>query len=158
MNFIGGVEGMNFTPIAGYNSYLKNTTAFNVDAGGDFENVLNTRTDFLNQNTPKIGGGVEMNMNFDDIMTQGSAGAKENNGSAASFLNSFAGSIGGGINSVNQQAAAAEKAQEALAMGENVSVHDVMIAAEKSSLSMNMAIQLRNKMMAAYNEINNVRV
>lgn len=158
MNFIGGIEGMNFTPIAGYNSYLKNATAFDIKGGGDFENVLSSRTDFLTQNAPKINGGVEMNMNFDDIITQSSASASGKNNSAATFLNSFAGSIGGGLNSVNQKAMAAEKAQEALAMGENVSVHDVMIAAEKSSLSMNMAIQLRNKMVAAYNEINNVRV
>ena len=53
---------------------------------------------------------------------------------------------------------AADKAQEALAMGEDISVHDVMIAAEKASLSLQMALQLRNKLLTAYQEINNVRV
>ncbi len=45
-----------------------------------------------------------------------------------------------------------------MAMGEDVSVHDVMIASEKASLSMGMALQLRNKILSAYTEINNVRV
>jgi len=158
MNFIGGVEGMNFSPIAGYNNFLKNSTAFDVNTGMDFENVLNSQTASLKQNSNQIKGGVEMDMNFDDLITQSSSKSSDNNGSAATFLKSFAGSIGGGLNAVSQSDITAQRAQEALAMGEDVSVHDVMIAAEKSSLNMNMAIQLRNKMMAAYTEINNVRV
>ena len=157
MNFIGGIEGMNFTPIAGYNNLLKNNMSFDIDGGADFESVLNTRQAFINQNPTQLNGGVQMNTNFDDIMTQKVSGP-EKIGSAGDLLKSISGSVGGGLNSVNQSNVAAERAQEALAMGENISVHDVMISAEKSALSMQMAMQLRNKMVAAYTEINNVRV
>jgi len=158
MNFIGGVEGMNFTPISGYNNYLKNSAAFEVDAGSDFQSILNNQTNAINNNPPQIKSGIEMNLNFDDLMAQSVQGAANDSNSTGGFMKSFGGAISGGLQSVSNANHAADKAQEALAMGEDVSVHDVMIAAEKSNLSMQMALQLRNKMMAAYTEINGIRV
>jgi flagellar hook-basal body complex protein FliE len=48
--------------------------------------------------------------------------------------------------------------QEDLAMGGNTNIHDAMIAAEKASLSMQMAIQVRNRILAAYTEITSMGV
>lgn len=157
MDYIGGIEGMNFTPITNYNSYLKSNKAFDVDSNNtDFENILNQQTAAI-QDSFKIQGGVEMN-NFSDVVVQNSINASSDSASTGNFMKSFSNSIGSGLNSVNDTVKAADKAQEALAAGEDVSVHDVMIAAEKASLSMQMAMQLRNKIMSAYTEINNVRV
>lgn len=156
MDFIGGIAGMNFTPISNYNNYINNNHSFDVNSGMDFENVLNKQTAAL-QDPMKIQGGVEMN-NFDDIMAQSTVQPTENAESSGSFIKSFSNSLNGGLNSVNNAVKAADRAQEALAMGEDISVHDVMIASEKASLSMQMAMQLRNKVMNAYNEINNVKV
>lgn len=156
MDFIGGIEGMKFTPISNYNNYLKNNMSFDVDSNMDFENILNKQTSAI-QNPVKIQGGVELN-NFDDIVAQNSVQTTENSTSAGNFMQSFSKSINNGLSSVDGSIKAADKAQEALAMGEDVSVHDVMIASEKASLSLQMAMQLRNKLMSAYTEINNVRV
>lgn len=158
MNFIGGIEGMNFKPIAGYNGFLKNNAAFDVDTSTAFDNVLSQQTEALNQNSMKIQGGVEMNSGFDSMVVQGASDASGAGKSAGDLINSFSQSFNGGLNSVNNANVKAERAQEAFAMGEDISVHDVMIAAEKSSLSMQMALQLRNKILSAYTEINNVRV
>lgn len=46
--------------------------------------------------------------------------------------------------------------QEAFARGEDVSVHDMMIASEKATLSLQMAMQIRNKMISAYTDIKNM--
>lgn len=156
MDFIGGIEGMKFTPVTNYNQYLKNNAAFDVDAGSNFENILNQQTQAL-QNPVKIQGGVEMN-NFDDVMAQANVQAAPTADSAGNFLNSFSKAVGGGLDSVNEKMDAANKAQEAFAMGEDVSVHDVMIASEKATLSFQMAMQLRNKVMSAYTELNSIRV
>ena len=43
--------------------------------------------------------------------------------------------------------------QEDLAMGGATSIHDAMIAAEKAELSMQMAIQVRNRILNAYTEL-----
>lgn len=157
MDFIGGIEGMNFTPVSNYNNYLKNTAAFDVDSSNmDFENILSQQTAAM-QNSINVQGGVEMN-NFDEVMAQQSVQAASNNTSTGDFVKSFSSALNGGLASVSDKVHAADKAQEAFAMGEDISVHDVMISAEKASLSMQMAMQLRNKLMSAYSEINNVRV
>ena len=155
MDYIGGVDGMNFTPITNYNNYIKNNKSFDIDSSTDFENVLNQKTAEMQSNF-MIQGGVEKN-NFNDIMVQASAKISSQ-GPTGDFMNSVSNSINGGLTSVNNTIKAADRAQEALAMGEDISVHDVMIAAEKASLSLQMAMQLRNKLMTAYNEINNVKV
>lgn len=157
MEFLGGISGMNFSPISNYNNYLNKNASFEIDSSNmDFEHVLNQQTAGM-QNSIKIQGGVEKN-NFDDIMAQASVKATEDSASTGNFINSFSKSLNGGLTAVNNNIKAADKAQEALAMGEDVSVHDVMIATEKASLSLQMAMQLRNKMMAAYTEINNIKV
>lgn len=157
MDFIGGIEGMKFTPVSNYNQYLKNSAAFDVDAGSDFENILNQQTQALLQKPVQIEGGVEMN-NFDNVMAKANVEAANSADSAGNFLNSFSNAVGGGLGSVNEKMDAANKAQEAFAMGEDVSVHDVMIASEKATLSFQMAMQLRNKVMSAYTELNSIRV
>lgn len=156
MEFIGQVAGMNFTPINNYNNYLKGNKAFDVDSTNmDFENILNQQTAAI-QDSMNIKGGVELN-NFSDVVAKNSVQTADN-ASAGSFMKSFSDSVGSGLNSVNDSVKAADRAQEALATGEDVSVHDVMIAAEKASLNLQMAMQLRNKLMMAYTEINNVKV
>lgn len=156
MDFLGGVEGMKFAPIGNYNNYLKNNVAFDVDSDLSFENILNKQAGMM-QSPNGINAGVEMNTMFDDLLNQNSVKAADSS-SLGHFAQSVSSALGGGINSVNDSLNAAHKAQEAMAMGEDVSVHDVMIASEKASLSLGMATQLRNKILSAYTEINNVRV
>ncbi|KXG77606.1 Flagellar hook-basal body complex protein FliE [Fervidicola ferrireducens] len=42
--------------------------------------------------------------------------------------------------------------------GEDVSVHEIMIAAEKAKLSLDLAIQVRNKALEAYQEIMRMQI
>jgi flagellar hook-basal body complex protein FliE len=42
--------------------------------------------------------------------------------------------------------------------GEDISVHEVMIAAEKAKLSLDLAIQVRNKAIEAYQEIMRMQI
>lgn len=156
MDYIGGIAGMNFAPIANYNQQLKESAAFDVDSGSEFENILNKQID-AGQNSQKVNGGVEMN-NFDDLFAKTAVQSSQESGSVGNFLDNISNGIGKGLNSVNEKMDAAQKAQEAFAMGEDVSVHDVMIASEKATLSLQMAMQLRNKIVNIYNEINGVRV
>lgn len=155
MDFLTGIEGMNFTPISNYNDYLKNSASFDVNTES-FESVLNQQTQAL-QNPIKIQGGVEMS-NFDNLIQNAVAAGQDKSSSTGNFIENMGSSIFGGLNKVDASVKAADRAQEAMAMGEDVSVHDVMIAAEKASLNLQMAMQLRNKLISAYSEINNIRV
>lgn len=158
MEYIGGIDGMKFTPISNYNNYLKENASFEVDTNNsEFENILNKQTAQL-QNGMQIQGGVSMNNNFDEVASQNAVHNIDGSSPSGNFLKSFSNSLNGGISSVNKAIDTANKAQEAFAAGEDVSVHDVMIASEKASLSLSMAMQLRNKLLSAYSEINNVKV
>lgn len=156
MEFIGGISGANFKPITEYNKYLKNNESFDIDSDLDFENVLNKQTSAL-QSPLKVDGQIEMN-NFDDVVAKNSVQGVDEKAATGDFLKNFGNAIGSGLNKTNDAVVKADEAQEAFAAGENVSVHDVMLAAEKSTLSMAMTMQLRNKLIQAYNEINGVRV
>ena len=50
------------------------------------------------------------------------------------------------------QGVAASKVQS-LISGESTDVHDVMVAMEKAGVSFNMVMEIRNKMMEAYQEV-----
>ena len=47
----------------------------------------------------------------------------------------------------------ADRAMEKLATGEAKSIHEVMVAMEEADISMRMVVQMRNKIVDAYQEI-----
>lgn|SRR5574344_598747 len=138
---------MNINPISNYNQVLNNTFS---EIGKFSQN--NSVSEFENILDKQLKGAVEIN---DTDVQQNDKIAKS---SVEAMLNQFSDATTNGLNSVNTNIKAAEKAAETFASGGDISVHDVMIAAEKSSLSLNLAIQMRNRLLSAYNEINNVRV
>ena len=77
-------------------------------------------------------------------------------------MGSFAGFIGNtfsnSLNAVNMAKLEADRLQEDIAMGGSTNIHDAMIAAEKASLSMQMAIQVRNRVLSAYTEITSMGI
>ncbi|OAS83340.1 MULTISPECIES: flagellar hook-basal body complex protein FliE [Metabacillus] len=71
---------------------------------------------------------------------------------------SFAESLKQAINQVNQSQIESDKMTEALATGKNVELHDVMITAQKASVSMTLAVEVRNKAIEAYQEMMRMQV
>lgn len=61
------------------------------------------------------------------------------------------------IDNVSNTEKEAVKLGEMLAVGEVDNLHDVMIASEKANLTLSFAIEVRNKVLAAYNEINRIQ-
>ncbi len=126
----------------------------------DFENLLEQKSMEL-ASMPPFRTGIEINAGAAnipnlDLSMQDSAVVSKS--SIENALDGFGKGFAEGIKSINQQEMAAEHAVETLASGGDISVHEVMIAAEKANLSMQMGLQLRNKILAAYNELYNVRI
>ncbi len=67
-------------------------------------------------------------------------------------------SIGNYLGSVNQLAQTSDSKQRDLAMGKDVELHDVMIAAEKASVAVNLTMQVRNKLVESYQEVMRMQV
>lgn len=57
------------------------------------------------------------------------------------------------INSVNQGQMDSAQAQQALLNGEPIELHDVMIKLEEAGLTMDLMLEIRNKLLNGYNEL-----
>jgi flagellar hook-basal body complex protein FliE len=66
---------------------------------------------------------------------------------------SFADFLNNAIQDVNKLQLESERLNEAFAMGKTDNIHQVMIAAEKADIALQFTIQLRNKLVDAYQEI-----
>ena len=57
------------------------------------------------------------------------------------------------IQDVNTQQIESDKMTQKLILGENVDLHNVMITAQKASIAFNATMEVRNKVIEAYQEI-----
>lgn len=59
---------------------------------------------------------------------------------------------------VNQDVAVAESSLQQLASGQPVEIHDVMIALEKARIGVQTMIQVRNRMVEAYQDLMRMQI
>lgn len=62
------------------------------------------------------------------------------------------------IQEVNSMQQAADQAVEKLAAGEDVTPAEVLTAVQKADIAFRLMMQIRNKMVQAYNDVQNIRV
>ena len=134
----------------GINAY---NTNFNMNAIDEYNKFLQGGTTFnINRNLPS----------FEETLEAVSARSPLKDKNDPTGLGNFAGQIGNAfgnsLNALNDTKLYAEHLQEDLAMGGPTSIHDAMIAAEKASLSMQMAIQVRNRILTAYTDITTMAI
>lgn len=71
---------------------------------------------------------------------------------------SFSKVLGEAVNKVNDTEINSNNKIEALIKGEDVSIHEVMLAMQESQLSLQALIEVRNKTVEAYQEINKLQL
>ena len=101
------------------------------------------------QGNPGITGGLQMKLLRDDPASP----VKE-----ASPNADFGSMLKDKLNELNQTQLDADKAAETYATGGDIQLHDVMIATEKADLQFGLALQIRNKLLSAYQEISRMSV
>lgn len=123
---------------------------------GSFNNVFNTQLGMINNDTAMLKGGIETTIMPDmvknDPQLKSDLKILSNEG-AGKVANDFKSALSNSMNELNTTQRDSETAIETFATGGDIDVHSVMIAAQKASLSMSMALQLRNKALQAYQEI-----
>ena len=133
------------TQIEGFN------TEFNLNAIRDYNKFLQGQASFEMETNPS-----EFAQALDTAAKAIPLKDKQDPTGMGSFMDKIGASFGGGLNAVNNAKLEANRMQEDLAMGGPTSIHEAMIAAEKAELSMNMAIQVRNRILNAYTELNSM--
>lgn len=63
-----------------------------------------------------------------------------------------------GIAKVNESQVTANNKIESLIKGEDVSMHEVMLSIQESQMSMQLMLEVRNKLYDAYQELNRVQL
>lgn len=110
--------------------------------------------------------GMEVS-NVDNLLAQMRAAVAASQGNALSGPQStaaagrvdFANVLKSSLDGVNQMQRNAESMQQAFVLGDDkVSLSDTMIAMQKANISFQTAVQVRNKFVAAYNDIMNMQV
>lgn len=175
MDFNPGMIGPN-NSIKNYNKFLNsemNALNVNFDKKGmvDFDNVLQNEIQQRNAlpQGPIINTGIQMNVGLENMgvspleridssVMQATSQNKGTMSAVEKTASDIGKAFGNGLNSVNDAQNTAYQAAETFASGGDISVHEVMLASQKANLSMQMALQLRNRLVNAYSEINNVRV
>lgn len=62
------------------------------------------------------------------------------------------------LDGINEKQITSENTTSAFISGEEVDVHKVMLDAEEAKLSLELAVQMRNKIVEAYQEINRMQL
>ncbi len=81
-----------------------------------------------------------------------------NNAPSKSEGVSFTEFLNSAVSDVNKLQLESERLNEAFAMGKNDNIHQVMIAAEKAEIALQFTVQIRNKILDAYQEIMRMQV
>lgn len=71
---------------------------------------------------------------------------------------SFEGTLGNLVREVNGRQAAASEAVGGMLSGQNVSLHQAMIAMEEASVSFQLMVEVRNKLLESYQELMRMQV
>lgn len=94
-----------------------------------------------------------------DNMTLANSDSKVKDTSDASGDNlSFIDTLKEKLNEVNDKQLQSDQTTEAFIKGEDVDVHQVMLSSAEAKMSLQMAVQVRNKLVDAYQELNKVQV
>ena len=70
----------------------------------------------------------------------------------------FADALKSAVDDVNKSQVEADNAIEKLQTGESQNLHEVMISMEKADISLRLAVQMRNKVLEAYQEIMRMQI
>jgi flagellar hook-basal body complex protein FliE len=89
------------------------------------------------------------------LMLRGANPAAPTEAAGASTFKDF---LVDSIKEVNSMQQAADQAVEKLAAGDDVNPAEVLTAVQKADIAFKLMMQMRNKMVQAYQEIQNIRV
>jgi len=88
----------------------------------------------------------------------GGVGAASGEAGPASGVGSFKDYLMNSLDQVNSMQQEANKAIETMAVGGDVNPAEVLTAVQKADLAFRLTIQIRNKLVAAYQEVQSIRI
>jgi flagellar hook-basal body complex protein FliE len=107
---------------------------------------------------PAQEAGAAQSISMPDLEKLGSGIASQPVGPAQSGGGSFQNLLGNFVNEVSAQQNTASDTVNGLLSGKNVSLHQAMISMEEASVSFQMMVEVRNKLLDSYQELMRMQV
>jgi len=104
---------------------------------------------------PAKAGGAIPSGELKDLAAGQSFGGS---GSKTTGEGSFSNVLGQFVNEVNSKQASAAQTVQDLQAGNNVSLHQAMIAVEEASVSFQLMVEVRNRLLESYQELMRMQV
>lgn len=101
---------------------------------------------------------ISINTNLNTVPGAGAVGGSSTPGQAQEAAKPFIGSLEESLQEVNALQKDADLAINALATGDSQNVHEAMLAVSKADLAFRMTMQVRNKIVEAYQEVMRMQV
>ena len=79
-------------------------------------------------------------------------------GSAQQSEGSFSNVLSQAMDNVEETEAAAQTANDGLLTGETTDIHTALIASQKAEIAVSLAVEVRNRVLEAYNSVMNMQV
>ena len=105
-----------------------------------------------------ISGFVPDSKVFDKVNFSDGSNVSKNDGNSSSNTDSFLGILKSKLDDVNDKMINSENITEQFIKGDDVDVHEVMLAGEEAKMSLDLALQVRNKLIDAYQELNKTQI
>lgn len=99
-----------------------------------------------------------MKVNFPTEQIGINSSINQSNSPAVNKGASFSDFLNNALSEVNKLQIDSEKLNEAFAMGKTDNLHQVSIAAEKADIALQLTVQIRDKVLTAYQEIMRMQV
>jgi len=96
--------------------------------------------------------------NISNVFSNAKIGAFSESSNDKTKSINFAEMLNDAINKVNDEQINADEMGELLAEGKVDNVHEVMIASQKAELTLNLAIEIKSKILEAYKEIMRLQI
>lgn len=103
----------------------------------------------------KINDFVPNGKIFDSLKSLSSDNQEE---TGKTDSNSFISMLKDKLDEVNNNQIAADNATESFIKGDSTDIHQVMLQSEEAKLSLELAVQVRNKLVEAYQELNRMQL
>lgn len=126
-------------------SMLKDLSGENVQAASD-----NEASRLLSGSTSSTDAATSGRSIFADTSST--------TGSATAGQDSFVSTLNGFINDVNTKNQVAEQANQDIMTGKSDNIHQAMISMQEASISFDLLVQVRNKLVDAYKELSKISV
>jgi flagellar hook-basal body complex protein FliE len=102
----------------------------------------------------QLNNNLQINSIFNKVTDLHDINGSKNTEEGLSFLDTLKQKL----DEVNGKQLQSEQVTEAFIKGEDVEIHEVMLAGEEAKLSLQMAVQVRNKLVEAYQELNRMQL